>query len=407
MKLSISGLGRVEKCPASVVLSKTFGRESKYARRGNMLHSYLYLVSTVGAEAALELMPLDEREACAAVELERLPAAKPESYAAEVAFAFNWRTGTARELGRGLDRAYDCRVDEACEIPGTADVVGLTPTHVIVLDYKSGWADLGDVANNLQLLGLGLAAARAYGREDAFVGILRLRPDGTPWFDVVELGPMELDAAEVRIRGICEAAEKVRLAEHFDVQEGLWCRHCAAFDSCPAKVRLAASLAYPARVQDSIPTLTVESVPAVLDRLAAIKEVVARVEDSVREFARVNPVPLPGGKVYGAVQVVEESPMPLEGAAVLREKFGEAAAVEALVQPPPKMSWASIERGLRAHMREQGLTRGIDELKRAAREALRAAGAVEESRSVQVKIHKPKMPVLPAGEESAPKNQAG
>ena len=78
-------------------------------------------------------MPSEHRELCEALPLDEIG-----DYAPEVAYALDLRTGRAREIGRGINRAYGELSDD--EIAGTADAVKLlSPTTVYVGDFKSGW----------------------------------------------------------------------------------------------------------------------------------------------------------------------------------------------------------------------------------------------------------------------------
>lgn len=398
---SMSGLGRIEKCPTSCIIGKNTGEPNPYSEKGLALHRYLALVPEVGRDAALLLIEDDYREACAIVELERLPLGLG-IWAVEVGWALNWRTGTARELGRNLGRNYE--VDRTCELPGAADVTGTTPTHAIVLDYKSGWADQGTPANSWQLRTYALAAARAYGKDSAFVGFIRLRDDGSPWFDCVELGPLELDAHEVAVRELMlkteAAAEQLRATPGglLDTHEGGWCKLCPAFANCPAKVALAAAIANPDAVlpgrlfEDHLRTLDETSVPKVLARLDAVDQVTKRMRKALREYGLYRTVPLGDGTFYGAVDVHTESVDVEHGGRVIAELFGASVADEA-TKMEQSMPWGELEEALRsvlAKEKESDPKASMAALIRKAREGLRAVpGALIEKDRVDVKVFKP------------------
>jgi len=130
LRLSGSKIHRVWRCPASAVLPQDTSddREARTepARgRGKAVHSYLERVRSVGREQALGEVPAEVLPLCKALVIDELPT----HLATEVAYAWNWRTRTARELGRNLGhRDYDALPnppDRSCEIPCTLDAVGM------------------------------------------------------------------------------------------------------------------------------------------------------------------------------------------------------------------------------------------------------------------------------------------
>lgn len=393
MKVTASGVARVAQCRPSVVLPATLYLSSSPAsQRGQVIHTFLENVRNFGREAALDLVPDEYIDTCEVIDVQRLPAAKPEQWAAEVALAWDWSTGKARELGRGLGRDYE--VVDGTEIAGTLDTLSLSADLVHVWDYKTGWADLGPVLNSWQLRTYGLMAARAYDKPAAEIGFIRLRPDGTPWFDAVTMSEMELDAFELELRTLLEEASRLRLSDvrQLEFGEGPLCRHCPAFERCPAKVSLAAALASPS---DHLGEITPDVAAKAWERLALAREVLDRVEGAVREYAFHHPIALANGKVLGPVEVPKETVALVDEAqAWLAKEFGPDVAAAA-VEVKRSMTWDGLKEALRLWVdRTPGA--GITKVVATVRERLRGL-ATEDGRSVVavsksrvVKEHKPK-----------------
>ena len=385
--ISGSTLGRVLLCPASAVLPQV-GVDLEAGHRGTAIHEYLASVPVLGREVALEQVLPEYRAACEAIDLERLPVADSEAWAAEVAWAYDPEADTARELGRGLGRAYgDLRPGE---IPGTADVVAVTPESVVVLDYKTGrMARRGRAADSMQLRLYALAAARAYGREHAIVALVHIDEDGGAWWDRAELDALDLDGLAAELRGlqgsVAAEAEHISAGGIARTVEGEHCRHCPALPHCPSRTRLAAVLATGA--EDAAPALTAETAPLVLERLEAIESVAKRVRESLELYARQQPVTLPSGEVFGPVALERETIDPARGALVLAQTFSERVALDA-IESKQTMTKTRLKAALKHHAAESG--EKIGALEKRALEAIRAAGAITTTTTHPVRRHKPR-----------------
>lgn len=393
MKVTASSVARVAQCRPSVVLPATlFLSSSPASARGQVIHTFLENCLNLGREAALDLVPAEYLETCEVIDVQRLPASKPDQWAAEVALAWDWSTGKARELGRGLGRDYE--VLEGTEVAGTLDTLSLSAELVHVYDYKTGWADLGPVLNSWQLRTYGLMAARTYDKPAAEIGFIRLRPDGTPWFDTVTMSERELDAFEVELRTLLEEASRLRLADvrNLEFREGPLCRFCPGFSRCPAKVSLAASLASP---NSALGEITPEVAAKAWERLALARDVLDQVESAVREYALHHPITLSNGKTLGPVEVAKETVALVDEAqAWLAKEFGPDVAAEA-VEVKRTMTWEGLKDALRPWV-ERTPGAGITKVTTTVRERLRGL-ATDDGRSVVavsksrvVKEHKPK-----------------
>lgn len=400
MRLTGSGLGRARKCPPSVVLPQTRTIRPD-ATFGDVVHAFLRDVPAMGVESAIARQPEEHRAALGIIETDGLPL-DPDAYAQEVAFAYDPTTDTARELGRGMsrDQAYArARDGEVC---CTVDVVGLTPTAVIVPDYKSGWQDLGPVKENMQLRFGALCAARAYGRDAAEVSIIRVHPGRTPWHDRASLNVLDIDETAAIVRRIVEAvaaAERALAAgEQLVLTIGPHCTYCPALSACPAQmnlVRTAVETAFSRRLPGP-EILTEENFGAAWNILEVLEAAVSRYRGTLEDFTRARPVDVGGGYVIGPRPFVTDKIDPALARTVLTELFDAQAGEEALKMTTGK---ERIEDALRsAKKRHPGLV--IKKAKESVLQMLRERGGIETSVSYPVSKHKP--PVLPAGQSNAP-----
>lgn len=393
MRLTGSGFTRAEMCPPSTFLPGVEEESSEYAKLGSAVHRYLQLVAEVGATAALELIDVDFRDVCAAIDLAEMPHSHPENWAVEVAFAWDWLAGAGRELYRGSGaRVYGAL--EPTEVAGTADLVGIDGDAVVVLDLKTGWTPLGAPEESLQLAFYAVAAALAFGKSEAVVGFVRL-VDGEPRFDCARLDEFALAEASLRLAAIVEQAMAAESAYDeraaLELVAGEHCKYCRAFLRCPAKSTLlreltVTSLEGPDAV---LPVIDAAQVPAMIERVWASKELLARVEKQLEEYATAHPVRLSDGRIYGAVESSKETFDPEIGAEVLEQTFGAAVATEA-VEVTTSLTKARLLRALR-RVAEATPGQKITHLERQAHEAIRAAGGAKTSTWKSVKAFRPKL----------------
>lgn len=250
-----SAIERSMICDASVALPHAH-YESPYTVRGTAIHEFLEACSKVGREDALAQVDEEFRDACAELNLEGLH--DQLSLAAEVSFAYNFETDTARELGRGQGRAYD-DVEEN-EIPCTLDVVGVRDINGVrvevggiyqtvstrrgkYVEWKSGYSTRRRIAGVVQIDFGALCVARAYGCDVVEGELVHVHEDIAPWVQRKVIASWELDAfaSEVRER----ARAWLDLRKRFiagemprDFNTGEWCDRCPAREFCPAQSTL-------------------------------------------------------------------------------------------------------------------------------------------------------------------------
>ena len=380
-------------CPPSEVYAHADEQPGEHTDRGSAIHAFLGAVGSMGAAEALAHVPEIHRGAAAAISLEDLATIDPASYAHEVAFALDVATGAARELGRDLGRRYPPL--GARELPGTADLVGLSSDGeaVLVGDYKTGRRRLVPARENWQLRILGLAAARAYGRARADVMLIYVHGD-VVWYDRASYDAFELES----IAGdLADAVGAVRLAR--DQMErgyaptptmGEHCRYCPALraGSCPAQTSLLHSLAVGPGA-DLSGALTPEKARDAYRAMRQIDLVVARTWAALHAYATVHPLDLGGGLTFGPRERSRET---LDGALareLLRTQFGQEVADEAAEWKVTKKSVGEALRGVAARPVAEGVRAPkISQLERQFFAALAEVGGLRRSVHVEVQEYR-------------------
>jgi len=226
---------------------------------------------------------------------------------AEVAVAYDVATGYGRELGVGLGRAYSGL--GPFEIAGTIDAIAIVrdasgrAVRVLIIDWK-GYEDVGDPARNEQVALYALASARAHGVDEVDVVIAYL---GTGRVENVTLDVFEIDSFGERLRGLHLAVASqqsvVASGRLPDVSESRHCKHCPAIHSCPAKIALLRRLVsgQESDEMEMLIPLDEDSARMALERLAAAKSLLRRIDAAVYAYAAnaERPIPLGEGRYFG------------------------------------------------------------------------------------------------------------
>lgn len=309
-----SGLGRVISCPSSEALPHTKSSGS-YAAAGTARHTYLENVAAMGREAALEQVPDEHREMCEDIDLEGMPT----NLACEVAFAWDWVTGEARELGRGLARDYsDCT---ETEIAGTIDTLGVSDDGLYVGDYKG--FEYVSARGNPQLLFSAMCAAKVYGKESATLEITNIR-GAENLRNRSHVDTFDLADFEVQLRAAIAMANSIKSGQLSpNYNQGDHCKYCPAFDSCPAKTALIRTMV------EGEPTaiITEENAADAYAKYIQMKAMMAKVSTAIHAYAKERPIPLPNGREFGAREKLGNEK--LDGDIVyeaIRDQLGQDAA---------------------------------------------------------------------------------
>ena len=357
---SFSSLARAERCAVSCLLQQV-DEVSPFASAGRVAHAFLEACATGTREAALAAAPEAERGRLAQIDLEAMPWLS--SGAAEVAFALDLDAGTARELGRGINRDY--RDLRPSEVPGTVDWLAMVGADGIgCADWKSGHLPVEGPETNPQLLACAVASALAYSRFHVSVMIGKLLASGSWYFSVADLDAEALADGLERLRridaGVKAAAAQLAAGELPRLSVGDHCGFCPAFRACPAhramflQLREACAMVPEgARLEITTP----EEVRDLLPKWRAAAKFTAAVGDALRAYGARYDVDLGDGMVWGRVP----GDRILDGEVahrVLVEAAGQDRADEAC---PRSTSAKAIEEALRPVAPPRGLGRLVRE----------------------------------------------
>lgn len=281
-----SEVGRLLACAASAVFRRA-DIPDEFSEDGEARH--------LDAEVAAELGDLDNLPPRVAALI-----AGAESISTEIAFSYDAATDTARPLPGVRARAYPSWLGPF-EYPMTLDLVAFFsgPRRAVVIDHKS-FGDQGDPKEHGQLMTQALAVARAYDLDEVTIAISYL---GTDWVRVSRVDIFELAAHAERLQQLHLDVAAARLNPR--PRPGPHCRHCPAFFDCPAQAeRLAAigSGATSREVERMVPLEGDEEAAEALALLSALEMLTKRIDAALRARAKVRPVPLADGMVWGPRQ---------------------------------------------------------------------------------------------------------
>lgn len=351
-----SKVHRMWMCPASSVLPQNVSDDaearSEPARgKGTIVHKYLDRVLSVGREEALAGIPEDVLVLCMALDLERLPA----HLSTEVAYAWNWVTQTARELGRNLGhRDYDLLgVDWSCEIPCTIDVVGMAEVVVggfsrrrgYVGDYKTGHTTYPRPNRFGQTLLGALCARSVMELEDCVVELIYIDDDGDsfPARDIVDEWDLDTFARELTetMEALPALADAHDAGQAIAKHEGSHCAHCPGFKDCSAKVGLVRSIPVELMQLGVAPgadgqlevapnTITARTAAAAYETCERIEAILRKIRAEVCGLAYHEPIQLSDGRVIERYTHKRRSVDGRVAAAVLEERYGRDEAMSAV-----------------------------------------------------------------------------
>jgi hypothetical protein len=351
---TFSALERVAQCPGSVALPHA-EYTTPASARGRALHAYLEAIPSLGGEAALDVVDDEWREAARALDLSGLDGAL--QLAPEVAFAYDVERDRARELGRGMRRAYADILPS--EIPGTLDVVGVDVERRrgLVIDWKTGWAvGRKGIRQHWQLYAGGLVVARAYDLVEVEVQLVHVS-EGAPRVQREVLSAFELDEFAADVADVYRRALEMRAqAEAGRIPDGLrageWCQYCPARDWCPVRTSLVRAAVAGDDVYDllRVQPMPPSAVAEAYRRLKSAKKLLRHLEAAVYAAASEAPI-LVGtdddGTEHWLGHVVDEGHEELDGAivyAVIAARLGADVAREAVTYETTK---ASIDRAIK------------------------------------------------------------
>lgn len=392
-----SEVGRVSICIGSAVLPRV-AEITHGATVGTGRHRFLERVPEIGREAALaEIDDAGIRGVCAEIDVAALAdILDRRAFVAELAMAWDVRTGAARELARGRGRAY--QDISPTEIPGTADAAALVDADGgIVLDYKPEFGHQANAERHYQLRLLALMFARAFARDWMRVMIVRPSDDGAYRSSAV-LDMFELAAVAEETRSLAGRVWRAREAfaqgelPPLTVHDG--CRRCPSARFCPAQRSLIEDMADGGATTDSREALvrrwTGELDPAkattAWHRAKAARAALDMVDEALEMWAiQHGGIRVDDERVYGLQQVRRESIVGNVAWNVLKELFGAEAAWSAA---EVKVTKAALERLVEARLEKgQKKTHVIRDLLA----KIDAAGGLRAKTQDEVRVHRAKV----------------
>jgi len=382
-----SSLGRAAACIRSEAMPHAY-EESPFARKGTVGHKFLADCLEHGRDLALGMVedPADI-EWLAMLPLERLPAFHPQSYAPEVALAYDPKTRTCRELGRNISREEaHRRKKHDWEIVGILDICGQTAFSAVVHDYKLGWGYVEPAEVNWQLRTYGLMAARWLQLNECDYSVIRARDNGQTWSDVAHMDELDLLAHEEALADLLERRESIRAITRAGqweklpaLVEGRHCRYCPAKFACPAKV--AGVVQVVREPQEVLPAnLTPELAASAWRKIRAAQKTLERFEAVIREYARTEPVPLGDGEWLAEKATPKETIVPERAREALVRQYGQLGT--AVYGEASETETSITKKAFRAALKKLVLPtlppdhQKITWLERDALKLLREAGAI-------------------------------
>jgi RecB family exonuclease len=323
--LSASGIGRLRLCPASGALPSV-NESSAAADRGTAIHDFVAKALIYGRDAALEGCTAEERKLYEPIDLDAIRALIPEGaeILCEVALEYNTDTGESRVLGHHIGRAYPAR--PGC-VYGTIDLLARTPSHGVVLDFKTG-LKVEAARDNWQLKTLAVPVARVFGVSRIQIGIVYLWGEQTiP--DLATMTDFDLDAATTELERVVLAVDDARriiadgLVPDVNPSETA-CKWCGCYAVCPAKTAMIKALPAQLRTaEETVDALTPEGKGAAWEWLDDAERSIKKLREILRDHARHEPFVTPSG---ATVQPVEESKRYVDGEKaypILVAEFGD------------------------------------------------------------------------------------
>ena len=332
--ISPSSLGRAAACVRSEAMPHVYDN-TPHARKGTVAHKFLADCLEHGRDLALGMTEDPEDiDWLAAIDVERLPAFERDAYEPEVAIAYHPRTGAARALGKNLTREQARALAKDDELVGIIDVLGATADDAVAHDYKTGWGYVDPAEVNWQLRTYALFAARWLKKTGATYSVIRVRDNGSIWFDLAHMDELDLLTHEAALVELLDRRELVRQltregqwAKLPALVEGRHCRYCPAMHVCPAKVGAIRIIGTPLEdVSLMQGPVTEEQKRNAWLKVKAARKALDRYEAILRDLARQEPIPLGDGDVLGEKLGIKEGIVPDRAKVALEKHYGPLGA---------------------------------------------------------------------------------
>jgi hypothetical protein len=333
-----SSLQRVMACPGSWSEKFPIERQevSDAMERGSGIHKYLENYYD-RKDNLFDGVAEKFHDFCASISLAHLPS---QIGLSEQAYAYNPATRLTKSLGK-IDRKYPL---EQNIFYGTADYVGWSDRSIpLVIDFKTGQADVPDPKDNWQLRMLAVAVGRIYQNAPGVdVGITKIRDDASVFTVTHFYSRNDLELFEGMMIGTMALLQEGRQ----EFRRGDHCKYCPAFAYCPIQTAMLRNLvSNPERFieEEVIKPLKNDDRAEAYQNYRRIRMAMQRMEAAIRQTADATPIELPDGTVYGPVSRTIESVDGEVAFAALEEKYGNAVALRACSF---EVSKASVERAM-------------------------------------------------------------
>lgn len=384
-------------CEASSVLQTVSTVSSPAAAKGIAVHNFLAMVGEIGQEDALATIPDPAwRKLCEAIDLDALKYIDPKSYAHEMPLAYDFATGRSRRLDQGDFEIKPTETLMILDIAGTSTDL----LSVEALDYKTGYTNVPPPRENRQIQIGVLALARLVGATQGYGAIVRVRDDGSLWFDRDSFDSFDLDEIaeefQAQYEKIEAAKDRYQRTGQLRWTIGEHCGWCPSFEFCPAKQERARALAHDANAvafkvrqlleqpatqpQAVLALIEMEQLRERMDKQVghAIHSVRDALEKHVVAFG---PIDMGGGKEWRREfsEVVK-----FDGRAtfeILSKRYGEPTALAATKLTAPK---ASVEEAIKPFLAKGTVAKGMRDLEA----ELMALSAVEVKLTTEFGIFK-------------------
>jgi hypothetical protein len=393
----------VWKCPPSIVLPQIDDDErSPMADRGVAIHAFLERCRVIGVEAAIAEAPAELELLLRCINIDELPT----HLATEVAFLYDYKARTAREIGRNIGRDYAGhlrRTGQApigdAEIALTIDLVGCEPTRPgqvlgYVGDYKTGWTKYPAPDRFGQTLLAALCVRHVYKCDRVVLELLYVRSDGDHYAARRTCDDWDLDIFADELAAAMDlvdhAAAEYQAGRGLMLTEGPHCDHCPAYKQCPAKIALVRSIpAELAAIEASSGAMSRERAAEIWLVCERIGEVLSRVKDEICMMAAHNPIELADGRVIGRLVTEREGLNGQIVADVLTSWYGREAADAVVELRATKKSLVEELARRKAEGEVMQSKKGTGLVDRVLEE-IRKRGGIEISTSDSVKPHVPR-----------------
>lgn len=348
--ITASSLTRLRNCPSSAVLPRA-ETHSVWADAGNDEHETLADLANLPSSLA-ELVPAGSRS--------------------EVKLAYDVATTAGRVIGEGGGRAYGN--PGPFEIVGSCDVLGVIGDSILIVDWKTGYADVEPASSNAQLWFYALAACRAMGKESAIVRIVYTKTGRVDEYaiDALELAGFA-DALRRLHTDVAKRQAALQRGELMETREGSWCKHCASKAVCPSKNALLVQFAEPGFAILGDSQMTPARAALAYAQLTRIEQLTSDARKRLQVYVdEQGPIDLGNGRMYGRYD--RKGNEVLNGnvaVQAIREVVGESAKEFETIAIDRKTSKAAIARAAK-----QLVAKGHTKVAEAVVDKIRELGGV-------------------------------